>query len=317
MLSKTTPLLINSKDILLLSGERITSGPVLFKALESCDVAFETWSNIPPTERRALLHKAAENLRSRSEEFSRCMQGEMHAPPEFADFNVKVGIETIEENAALVTDASSGSIPVSGAEVCAPVFKEPLGAVLVIAPWNAPIILGLRGIVAPLAAGNTVLFKGSELSSQTHYLLATVFRDVGFPPGVVDFVLHRPEDAGPIYETMITHRAVRKCNFTASSNVGRIIGSKAARALKPVLLELEGKNFVQVFYDADTEKAAEQVFIGPTLNNGQACMSTELVVTVDAVHDKLVSRIRAHLRELAKPQSYRPREQWETWLFDH
>ncbi|KAJ5591597.1 aldehyde dehydrogenase [Penicillium hispanicum] len=159
---------MNGNDILISSGERITSGPCSFQGatdkvinqdLESCDAAFDTWSNIPPTKRRALLHKAAENLRPHSEEFSRCIQEEIYAPPEFADFNIEVGSETIKENAALVTDASSGSIPISGGDAYALVFKEPLRTVLTIAPWNTPIILGLRGIMAPLAASSTVLFK--------------------------------------------------------------------------------------------------------------------------------------------------------------
>ncbi|PWY95995.1 aldehyde dehydrogenase [Aspergillus sclerotioniger CBS 115572] len=310
MESKITPLIIDNREILHPSGDRVESTPSSFQgatndlaiqAVESCASAFSNWSTTSPAERRALLNKAADILESRSEEFIGCMQEEVHAPRVFAEFNVRTGVDFLREYAALTTDALAGSIPVSQGDSYALVFKEPLGVILAIAPWNAPILLGLRSIAAPLAAGNTVIFKGSELSPRTHFLVSTLFKDAGFPPGVVNFILHRAEDAAFIYETMINHRAVRKCNFTGSTNVGRIIASKAALALKPVLLELGGKNFALVLEDADIAKAAEEIVRGSTLNNGQICMSTDLVLAVDAIHDSLVSHIFALLRKSISP----------------
>ncbi|RAK98072.1 aldehyde dehydrogenase [Aspergillus ibericus CBS 121593] len=310
MESRITPLVIDNQEILHPSGERVASDPSPFQgvtddlaiqAVESCASAFPDWSATSPVERRSLLNKAAEILESRSEDFIQCMQEEIRAPRVFAEFNVRTGVDFLREYAALTTDALAGTIPVSHGESYALVFKEPLGVILAIAPWNAPIILGLRSIAAPLAAGNTVVFKGSELSPRTHFLVSTLFKDAGFPPGVVNYVLHRAEDAASVYETMINHRAVRKCNFTGSTNVGRIIASKAALALKPVLLELGGKNCALVLEDADIEKAAKQIIDGSTLNNGQICMSTDLVLAIDAIHDKLVSHILALLQQFASP----------------
>ena len=97
------------------------------------------------------------------------------------------------------------------------------------------------------------------MSPRTHYFLAALFREAGFPPGVVNFVLHRPEDAGEVYGVMIEHSAVRKCNFTGSTGVGRVIAARAARALKPVLLELGGKNAVLVLEDAELGQAADEI----------------------------------------------------------
>ena len=104
------------------------------------------------------------------------------------------------------------------------------------------------------------------MSPQTHYFLAALFREAGFPPGVVNFVLHRPQDAAEIYECMIQHPAVKKCNFTGSTQVGRVIASKAAMALKPVLLELGGKNPVVVLEDADLDQAADEIIAAGYLN---------------------------------------------------
>lgn len=104
------------------------------------------------------------------------------------------------------------------------------------------------------------------MSPQTHYFLAALFREAGFPPGVINFVLHRPQDAAEIYECMIQHPAVKKCNFTGSTQVGRVIASKAAMALKPVLLELGGKNPVVVLEDADLDQAADEIVAAGYLN---------------------------------------------------
>jgi acyl-CoA reductase-like NAD-dependent aldehyde dehydrogenase len=104
------------------------------------------------------------------------------------------------------------------------------------------------------------------MSPRTHYLIANLFREAGFPPGVLNYVQHRSEDASKCFESMISHKAVQKCNFTGSTAVGRLIAQCAALHLKPVLLELGGKNFVIVLEDADLEKAAEQVIGGAFLN---------------------------------------------------
>ena len=97
-------------------------------------------------------------------------------------------------------------------------------------------------------------------------MLASLFREAGFPPGVVNYICHRPQDASEVYDSMITQRAVKKCNFTGSTAVGRIIASKAAQALKPVLLELGGKNYALVLDDADLDLAAEHIVRGAFLN---------------------------------------------------
>lgn len=96
--------------------------------------------------------------------------------------------------------------------------------------------------------------------------MASLFREAGFPPGVVNFLLHGPSDGPEIFDILIKHRAIRKCNFTGSTQVGRMIASQAAMALKPVLLELGGKNFVMVLDDANLDLAAEQIIKRAFLN---------------------------------------------------
>jgi acyl-CoA reductase-like NAD-dependent aldehyde dehydrogenase len=108
--------------------------------------------------------------------------------------------------------------------------------------------------------------QGSEICPRTHHLIAKLFQQAGFPPGVVNFIQHSPEDAATCFETMISHKAVQKCNFTGSTAVGRHVAQRAAFYLKPVTMELGGKNFAIVLEDADLENAAEQVLFGALLN---------------------------------------------------
>ncbi|EAW12302.1 putative aldehyde dehydrogenase [Aspergillus clavatus NRRL 1] len=309
MASSTVPLIIHGEDIVLPSGERHGTiaaqsphGPKTFQgatkdlavqAVETCARAFPSWSKTSPAKRRELLLKVADLVRQRREEIQQIVEEETHCGQFWAQITTQAGADLIEETAALINSARTGSIPPTEGDSYGLVFKEPLGVILGIAPWNAPVTLGLRAVVAPIAAGNVAVFKGSELSPRTHYLLASLFRDAGFPPGVVNFVLHKPDDAAEVFEVMISHPAVKKCNFTGSTEVGRIIGSKAAYALKLVLLELGGKNYALVLDDADLDHAAQQIVLGAFLNNGQICMSTDLVIASKAISSNLESKILA------------------------
>ncbi|CEJ58306.1 hypothetical protein PMG11_06968 [Penicillium brasilianum] len=276
----------NGQDTVFYQG---ATKELALQAADSCAQAFAAWSKTTPIERRTLLFKLAEVLRDQAEEIKLVCDREIHCGLQWADIITNDAIGLIEEYGALTTSVSIGSMPFvrTGHGL---VFKEPLGVVLGIAPWNAPIILGLRAVVAPIAAGN-----GSELSPQTHYLLASLFRKAGFPSGVLNFLLHRPEDASEIFNTLINHSAVKKCNFTGSTHVGRIIASQAALALKPVLLELGGKNFTVVLDDADLDLAAEEITRGAFLNNGQICMSTDKVLVTATVAPVLEAKILAIL----------------------
>lgn len=124
----------------------------------------------------------------------------------------------------------------------------------------------MRSILSPIAAGNTVVLKSSELSPRTHFLLASLFVEAGFPPGVVNVIGHTRQDGPEITEALISRPEVRKINFTGSTIVGRKIAAKAGEHLKPVLLELGGKAPFIVLEDADIEKAAEAAALGSFLH---------------------------------------------------
>ncbi|RTE73560.1 hypothetical protein BHE90_012022 [Fusarium euwallaceae] len=271
------------------------------EALSSSSKAFSQWSTTSPTTRRALLIRLAEILKERQDEAKSIIKAEIHCGDDWATENVMSSIKLIQESAYLLTSRSmNGTIPHTEAEGSYGfVFPRPLGIVLGIAPWNAPLILGFRAVVAPVAVGNTAILKGSELSPRTHHFIAELFVAAGFPPGVVNFILHRPEDASEVVTTLIKHPAVRKINFTGSTEVGRIIAQEASKVLKPVLLELGGKNCSIVLKDGDVSRAAEAVLLSATLNGGQICMSTDLAVVVQDVAENFKAKLRQLLADRA------------------
>ena len=160
------------------------------------------------------------------------------------------------------------------------------------APWNAPVILGVRALASPLACGNTVVLRSSEVCPATHRLIVQTLNDAGFPPGVVNVISNAPADAPKVVEALIAHPAVRRVNFTGSSRVGRTIAKLAAEHLKPVLLELGGSRRCIVLDDADVDAAVDATVFGAFINSGQVCMSTERLIVDEAVADAFVDEAR-------------------------
>jgi benzaldehyde dehydrogenase (NAD) len=170
--------------------------------------------------------------------------------------------------------------------------------VLGIAPWNAPIILGVRALAVPLACGNTVVLKGSELCPATHGLIVEALQEAGVPKGVVNFVTNAPADAAAVVEAMIAHPAVRRVNFTGSTHVGKIIAASCAKHLKPCVLELGGKAPALVLDDADLDAAVNGTAFGAFANSGQICMSTERIIVDKKIADEFVSRLAEKAKAL-------------------
>ena len=270
-------------------------------AIAACDAAaaaFAGWSATPPSERRAILNKAADLLVERTPDFVKAMTTEVGASAMWAGFNCKLAAGMLREAAAMTTQISGEVIPSDKPGFMAMGLRQAAGVCLGIAPWNAPVILGVRAVALPLACGNTVVLKSAELCPQTHRLIARVLRDAGLPPGVINVVSNAPADAQLIVETLIAHPAVRRVNFTGSTRVGRLVAEACARHLKPVLLELGGKAPLLVLDDADLDAAVKAAAFGAYMNQGQICMSTERIVVDEKVADDFVARLATKTRSL-------------------
>jgi acyl-CoA reductase-like NAD-dependent aldehyde dehydrogenase/ABC-type branched-subunit amino acid transport system ATPase component len=267
-------------------------------AADAAAAAFPAWAAIGPGERRRMLLKAADLLNAKGAEFSALMTAECGAIGPWGHFNSHFAASLMREAAAMTTQVAGEVIPSDKPNNLAMAIRQPVGVVLGMAPWNAPVILGVRAIAMPLACGNTVVLKASEMCPGTHALIGTIMREAGLPPGVVNVVTNAPADASKVVETLISHPAVRRINFTGSTKVGRIIAETAARFLKPVLLELGGKAPMVILDDADLDEAVKAAAFGCFANMGQICMSTERLIVDEKVADAFVEKFAAKARSL-------------------
>jgi benzaldehyde dehydrogenase (NAD) len=251
------------------------------------------WGALGPNARRAVLMKAAAELELRKDDFVAAMMAEIGATAGWAMFNLGLAAGMVREAAALTTQITGEVIPSDKPGCLAMALKEPVGVILGIAPWNAPIILGVRAIAVPLACGNAVILKVSEICPRTHSLIVEAFAAAGFPDGVVQIVTNAPADAADVVGALIDAPEVRRINFTGSTAVGRIIAKRAAEHLKPCLLELGGKAPLIILEDADLDEAVKAAAFGAFMNQGQICMSTERIIVVDAVADEFAAKFQA------------------------
>jgi acyl-CoA reductase-like NAD-dependent aldehyde dehydrogenase/ABC-type branched-subunit amino acid transport system ATPase component len=275
-------------------------------AVDAAAEAFKTWSQTGPGERRALLLKAADALEAKTPKFVEAVPAETGATGMWAGFNVMLAASMIREAAALTTQIAGEVIPSDVPGSLAMGVRQPAGVVLGIAPWNAPIILGVRAICVPLACGNTVILKGSENCPRTHQLIVEAFQDAGFPAGVVNYITNAPADAGRVVEAMVAHPAVRRVNFTGSTRVGRIIAMTCAKYLKPVVLELGGKAPLVVLDDANLEDAVNAAAFGAFANSGQICMSTERIIVDRKIADDFAAMFAKKAKALPLGDPRRP-----------
>ncbi|KAJ8102440.1 aldehyde dehydrogenase domain-containing protein [Lipomyces tetrasporus] len=255
-------------------------------------VAFSKWRRVSPLQRRELLLETANILRKRREDGIEIQMLECAPDRSFAAKMYDDAILHVTEWAGLVTSIR-GTIPVSETNDVLPiVFREPIGPVLGIAPWNAAPILSMRSLGMPIAAGCTSVFKTSELSPASHFSIVQAFVDAGLPDGVLNVLHVRPQDAPKIVRALIERPEIRKVNFTGSTQTGREIAITAAENLKPVLLELGGKSASIVLEDADLENAAKHTIVGAWLNQGQICMSTERVLVSKSIFSKFLEQLK-------------------------
>ena len=267
-------------------------------ACDAAAAAFPAWSETPPSARRAILNKAADVMLARAGEFVEAMQTEVGATEGWARFNLMLASGMLREAAAMTTQISGEVIPSDHPSRLCMAIRQPVGVVVGIAPWNAPIILGTRAVCMPLACGNTVVMKASEQCPRTHWLIGSVLREAGVPAGAINVVSNAPTDAPGVVEALIEHPAVRRINFTGSTKVGKIIAGIAARHLKPVLLELGGKSPMLVLKDADLDDAVAAAGFGAFMNQGQICMSTERIIVVPEIADEFVAKFAAKAKTL-------------------
>jgi acyl-CoA reductase-like NAD-dependent aldehyde dehydrogenase len=279
----------------------IAAAATVADAKAACDAAaaaFPKWSAMGPSARRKIINKAADILEARTPDFIKLVSGETGGSPGWGGFNCFLAAGMLREAAASVTQVTGQTMPSDKPGMLSIATRSPCGVVLGIAPWNAPVILGVRSIAVPLAIGNTVILKASEICPGVQALIADCLVEAGVPDGAINVITHAPADGPKVVEALIAHPAVRRVNFTGSTRVGRIIGETAAKYLKPAVLELGGKAPMVVLDDANLDDAVDGAAFGAFMHQGQICMSTERVVVDDKVADQFVAKFAAKASSL-------------------
>ncbi|MER6066336.1 aldehyde dehydrogenase family protein [Streptomyces sp. NPDC001792] len=310
-------LLIGGKDVPALSGRTTddlnpVTGEVYLKvpaagpedvtrAVDAAHAAFPGWAGTAPSVRRGLLQKAADLLEARVAEFTDIMISETGGTRTWAAFNIRMSVDLIRQAATMATRPTGSLLASDVAGEWSVAVREPAGVVAAFVPWNGPLILCTRAIAVALATGNPVVIRPSEDAPVTSgYFLADILAEAGVPDGVVNVLTNDRADAPAVVEALIADDRVRRVNFTGSTPVGRIVGRLAGEHLKPVILELGGKNPIVVLDDADPAYAASGVTVAKFMNAGQICLSVDRVILQRGIADEFVAAFLEKVRALGQ-----------------
>lgn len=268
------------------------------EAMKAARAALPAWRALSAVERAAYLHKTAVILERDKEEIGTILAKEVAK-------GIKAAIGEVVRTADLIRYAAEEGLRITGQAMegggfeatsknkLAVVRREPVGVVLAIAPFNYPVNLSGSKIAPALIAGNVVMFKPPTQGSISGLLLAKAFEEAGIPAGVFNTITGRGSEIG---DYIIEHKEVNFINFTGSTPIGERIGRLAG--MRPIMLELGGKDAALVLEDADLEHAAKQIVAGAFSYSGQRCTAIKRVLVLESVADTLAALLQAEVAKL-------------------
>jgi acyl-CoA reductase-like NAD-dependent aldehyde dehydrogenase len=255
-------------------------------AVARAKAAYPAWRAVAPADRARLLYRLADALAAEQEELAVLEARNAGKPIGDARGEIGMVVDTFRYYAGAVERTLGDTIPVAGG--VAMTFREPLGVVALITPWNFPLAIASWKLAPCLAAGNTVVLKPAELTPLTALELERIALEAGIPEGVVNVVAGPGSTCGA---RLVEHPDVAKVAFTGSTEVGRTIAAGAARTIKRVTLELGGKSPNLVFADADLQAAAEAAPWAVFGNAGQDCCARSRILVQETVLDDFLAAL--------------------------
>ncbi len=258
------------------------------------------WGRLPVPDRMTLLHKVADGIQARFDEFVEAECLDTGKPrSECSHVDIPRGAANFRIFADLVTNVPTESFQMKapdGADVLNYVVRVPKGVIAVVCPWNLPLLLMTWKVGPALACGNAVIVKPSEETPLTATLLGEVMNDAGVPAGVYN-VVHGfgPDSAGAM---LTEHPGVDAITFTGETRTGEAIMRAAARGLRAVSFELGGKNPALVFADCDVDAAVATTVRSTFINCGQVCLGTERIYVERALFPTFVDKLATAARQL-------------------
>lgn len=268
------------------------------EAMQAARAALPAWRALSAVERAAYLHKTAAILERDKEEIGTILAKEVAK-------GIKAAIGEVVRTADLIRYAAEEGLRITGQAMegggfeaasknkLAVVRREPVGIVLAIAPFNYPVNLSASKIAPALIAGNVVMLKPPTQGSISGLLLAKAFEEAGIPAGVFNTITGRGSEIG---DYIIEHKEVNFINFTGSTPIGERIGRLAG--MRPIMLELGGKDAALVLEDADLEHAAKQIVAGAFSYSGQRCTAIKRVIVLESVAEKLATLLQEEVSKL-------------------
>ncbi len=244
-------------------------------AVEAAKKAFVSWRFVPAPKRGEMLYRVGELLRKRKEEIARGMTREMGKILKETRGDVQEGIDTAFYVAGEGRRLFGETVPSELPDKFAMSVRMPIGVCALITPWNFPVAIPTWKMFPALLCGNTVILKPAEDTPHSAVKLVEILEEAGVPPGVVNLVHGRGEEAGA---ALVRHPDVKLVSFTGSAAVGREIASVCGQGLKRVSLELGGKNAQIVMEDADLNLAVEGALWGAFGTTGQRCTATSRII---------------------------------------
>jgi betaine-aldehyde dehydrogenase len=255
--------------------------------------ALPAWRAMAPGDRARLLHDLTDALAAEQEQLAVLEARNAGKPIGDARGEMGMVVDTFRYYAGAPERLLGDTIPVAGG--VAMTFREPLGVVALIVPWNFPLTIAAWKIAPALAAGNTVVLKPAELTPLTALRFEQIALEAGLPEGVVNVVVGPGRTCG---QRLVEHPDVAKVAFTGSTEVGRGIAAGAAQTIKRVTLELGGKSANIVFADADIERAAAAALPAVFGNAGQDCCARSRILVERSAVDDFLAAMEPHLRAL-------------------
>ncbi len=262
-------------------------------AVAAAKAAFPAWRAVAPADRALLLHRLSAQIESEAEDLARLEARNAGKPISDARGEIGMVAECFRYYAAAPERLVGRTIPVAGGVDMT--FREPMGVVGLIVPWNFPLVITSWKTAPALAAGNTVVLKPAELTPLTAIELERIALDAGLPEGVLNVVVGPGSVCG---QRLVEHPDVAKIAFTGSTEVGRGIAQGAAGTIKRVTLELGGKSANVVFADADIEAAARAAPAGVFGNAGQDCCSRSRILVEASAMDEFLSVMESAVHEM-------------------
>jgi len=250
-------------------------------AVARAKAAFPAWRAVAPADRARLLRRLATLVEEHHEELSRIESRNAGKPISGARGEIGMVAQVFHFYAGAVDKFHGETIPVAGGVDMT--FREPLGVVGLITPWNFPLNIASWKLGPALACGNTVVLKPAELTPLSSLRLAELALDAGIPEGVVNVISGKGSVVG---QRLIEHPDVAKIGFTGSTEVGQQVMRGAAGTIKRVTLELGGKSANVIFADADLEKAAASAPYAVFDNAGQDCCARSRILVERSAYDR-------------------------------